>query len=90
MAISNRSDGSGGVIGPDMDGTADLARLMVEANPLPMWVCECRTGAILSFNPAFRALFKVDRGEDLILSERLLVVGAEYDLRTGVVDFFEG
>ncbi|MCB9896554.1 MAG: carbonic anhydrase [Planctomycetes bacterium] len=28
--------------------------------------------------------------EDLILSERLLVVGAEYDLRTGVVDFFEG
>ena len=69
MAISNRSDGSGGVIGPDMDGTADLARLMVEANPLPMWVCECRTGAILSFNPAFRALFKVDRGEDLILSD---------------------
>ncbi|MCA9873240.1 MAG: hypothetical protein KC441_06285 [Anaerolineales bacterium] len=28
--------------------------------------------------------------EDLIRTEGLLVVGAEYDLETGVVDFFDG
>jgi len=28
--------------------------------------------------------------EDLIQRERLVVVGAEYSLETGVVDFFEG
>jgi carbonic anhydrase len=28
--------------------------------------------------------------EQLILRERLLVVGAEYSLETGVVDFFDG
>jgi len=86
---------------PSQDQSRNLRSIVDRIRPAvePLFAAEHRHGADALVGQAVRANIRVSANhlrhgseilETLIQSQRLLVVGAEYSLETGIVEFFDG